>query len=81
MSDMGLFGHVPTPEEIHAKAFAMDRRAQPEGMWAGYIMGLSDAGAVDDAKGGRLLIAALNGQFAHNVEPMFDYELDGCEDE
>lgn len=74
-SAMGLFGHVPTPEEVHAKAFAIHRQAQPEGMWPGYVMGLADAGSVDDAQAQQLLFAALNGQFAHNVEPLFDDEL------
>lgn len=78
MSDvgMGLFGHVPAADEIHARAFTMHRDAQPEGLWAGYIAGLRDAGAISDKEATRLLFAALNGQFAHNVEPMFDDELE-----
>ncbi len=78
---MGLFGHIPTPDEINAKAFAMDRRAQPVGMWPGYVMGLRDSDAIDDRYAISLLMAACNGQFAHNVEPLFDYEIEGLEDD
>ena len=77
---MGLFGHVPTPDEINAKAFVLHRRAQPEGMWSGYVMGLRDAGAVDDEHAQQLLYAACNGQFAHNVEPVFYDEVGGDEE-
>lgn len=80
-NNMGLFGHVPTADEINAKAFVLDRRAQPHGWWPGYIAGLSDAGAVDDAQAQQLLFAALNGQFAHNLESLFYGELEGDEEE
>ena len=74
---MGAFGHVPTPDEINARAFASDREAQPDGWWPGYVAGLRDAKAVDDGQAYELLIAALEGQFAHNTDPIFDYELEG----
>lgn len=72
---IGLFGHVPTPDEINARAFTMHRHAQPDGWWAGYVAGLRDAGGVDDMEAQHLLFAALDGQFAHNLEPMFYDEL------
>ena len=72
---MGIFGHVPTPEEAHAKAFVMPRRAQPEGFWSGYCSALSDCG-IPDAQVCEILMALCKGQFAHNVEPMFYDELD-----
>lgn len=77
---MGIFGHVPTPEEAHAKAFVMPRQAQPEGFWAGYCSALSDCGVSDD-KVFKLITALCSGQFAHNVEPMFYDELEPWEDE
>ena len=79
-ANMGLFGHIPTPDEVNAKAFAMDRRAQPEGMWPGYVMGLRDSGLVDDQYANTLLMAACHGQVAHNADPLFDYEIEGCEE-
>jgi hypothetical protein len=77
---MGLFGHVPTPDEINARAFTLPRQAQPEGWWPGYVAGLRDAGAIYDEEAKQLLFAALDGQFAHNVEPIFNDELEGCDE-
>ena len=77
---MGIFGHVPTPEEAHAKAFVMPRQAQPEGFWGGYCCALADCG-VDDADIVKLIAAFCSGQFAHNVEPMFYDELETLEDD
>ena len=82
----GIFGHKPTPEEANAKAFVMPRAAQPSGFWPGYCCALSDMG-VPFEEVNSILIAALNGQFAHNVEPAFmdevadEYEEDDVLDE
>lgn len=68
--------HAPARDlAAHAKAFAMSRKEQPDGMWPGYVMGLFDAGAVGEAEAQQILMAAVAGQFAHNCEPMFDYEM------
>ena len=82
MSDkhMGMFGHVPTAAEAGAKAFTMDRDLQSSWSWAAYCCGLSDAG-VPNEQVLSVLMAACNGEFSHNIEPMFNYELDGDEDE
>lgn len=64
---MGMFGHVPTPEEIEAKAFVTS--AEPwayQWSWAAYCTGLSDAGVPDHVVA-ELLLAACKGEFAGNV--------------
>ena len=76
MSDMGMFGHVPTPAEAGARAFTMDRDAQEQWSWASYCCGLSDAG-VPDGDVLKVLMAACNGEFSHNIDSIYDYELDG----
>lgn len=76
----GIFGHVPTPEEAEAKAFVMHRHSQPDGFWAGYCSALADCGVPDDQVI-PILLAFCKGQFAHNVEPMFRYEVEDEEEE
>lgn len=64
---MGMFGHVPTPEEIEAKAFVTS--AEPwayQWSWAAYCCGLSDAG-VPDVAVAKLIMAACKGEFTGNV--------------
>lgn len=66
-TQMGMFGHVPTPAEIEAKAFVTS--AEPwayQWSWAAYCTGLSDAG-VPDAAVAKLLMAACKGEFTGNV--------------
>lgn len=77
-NSMGMFGHVPTAAEIGAKAFVMPRDLQSQWSWAAYCAGLSDAG-VPDADVVGLLMAACNGEFSHNLEPMFGDELEDPE--
>lgn len=74
-SGLGVFDHVPTPEEVEAKAFVMPRRLQNGGFWGAYACGLADAG-VDPSLVMQIVMAACNGEFAHNVEPMFYGELE-----
>lgn len=64
---MGMFGHVPTPAEIEAKAFVTS--AEPwayQWSWAAYCTGLSDAG-VPDVAVAKLIMAACKGEFTGNV--------------
>lgn len=64
---MGMFGHVPTPTEIEAKAFVTS--AEPwahQWSWAAYCCGLSDAG-VPDVAVAKLIMAACKGEFTGNV--------------
>lgn len=72
---MGVFGHVPTPDEVEAKAFVMPRQMQTAPFWAAYACGLSDAGVPDDLVLA-VTIAGCKGEFAHNCEPLFSDELD-----
>ena len=63
----GMFGHVPTPDEIEARAFVTS--AEPwayQWSWAAYCSGLSDAG-VPDVAVAKLLMAACKGEFTGNV--------------
>ena len=73
---MGMFGHVPTPEEMEAKAFVTS--AEPwahQWSWAAYCSGLADAG-VSVGKVTRLLMAACKGEFSGNVSlPHVEEEL------
>lgn len=79
---MGMFGHVPTPEEIEAKAFVTS--AEPwayQWSWAAYCCGLSDAG-VPDVAVAKLIMAACKGEFTGNAslgdldEPDWDDDPD-----
>ena len=66
--EMGLFGHVPSAEEIEAKAFITTQEPwRDQWSWPAYIAGLADAG-VSDARVFRLLSAACKGEFTGNVE-------------
>lgn len=82
-SFFSFFGHVPTPEEMNAKAFITPREVQmhPSGFFVGYIAGLCDADAVSDKDAEALIKAAANGQLSHNLEPLFADELDDFENE
>lgn len=81
--EQGMFDHVPTPEEIEAKAFML--AGEPwahQWSWAAYICGLIDAG-VNVERAHHLLFAACNGEFTGRVEfgPMLDSEDEDGEDE
>lgn len=58
---LGIFGHVPTAEEIAGKAKEM-ARLDEEGMWSwpAYVAGLADAGERDLEP---LMMAAVRGEF------------------
>ncbi len=75
MGQMGMFGHVPSPDEVAAKAFAMDRGMQQQWSWPAYCCGLSDAGTAD-AYVARLVVAACQGESSHNADPAFRGELE-----
>lgn len=80
MGSMGMFGHLPTPDEVEARAFVMGRELQAEWSWPSYACGLSDAGVPDDIVT-MLLLAGARGEMSHNIDGAFDYELeDDCED-
>lgn len=76
---MGVFGHKPTPDEAHAKAFVMPRGIG-DGFWPGYCCALADMG-VPYLEVTAILYAACDGQFAHNCEPMFDDEIEEARDD
>ena len=47
--EMGLFGHVPSAEEIEAKAFITTQEPwRDQWSWPAYIAGLADAGVGDE---------------------------------
>lgn len=65
---MGMFGHVPTVDEISARAFTTAQEPwSGQWSWAAYIAGLSDAGIPDEAAM-RLMAAACRGEFGGNLE-------------
>ena len=73
MSEMGMFNHVPKPDEVAAKAFSMSRDEQEQWSWPSYCCGLSDGG-VCDARVTEIMFAAMNGEFSHNIEQAFSGE-------
>lgn len=68
MSNMGMFGHVPSHGEIEARAFIVSQEPwRDQWSWAAYCCGLSDAG-VDDDTVMQLIAASCKGEFTGNVE-------------
>ena len=68
MSKMGMFGHVPTVEEMEARAFTVSQEPwRDQWSWPAYCAGLSDAGVPDEAVM-RLMVAACKGDFTGNIE-------------
>lgn len=65
--NMGMFGHVPTVDEIEVRAFVTS--AEPwayQWSWAAYCSGLADAGVPTEVVV-KLLMAACKGEFSGNV--------------
>lgn len=63
----GMFGHVPTVEEIEARAFVTSSEPWAyQWSWPAYVSGLADAGVPKD-KAIALLMAACRGEFSGNV--------------
>lgn len=73
MSKIAFFGHVPSIDEMEAKAFVTAQEPwRDQWSWGAYCAGLADAG-VDDEQAKLLLMAACNGEFSGNIE------FGGCE--
>ena len=77
--EMGLFGHVPSAEEIEAKAFITTQEPwRDQWSWPAYIAGLADAG-VGDERVCRLLSAACKGEFGlADLEDTMAWAMERC---
>lgn len=68
MSEYGMFGHVPSADEMESRAFTVSQEPwSGQWSWPAYVAGLADAG-VDGEVAMRLLAAACKGEFTGNVE-------------